>query len=429
MNLSKISLLEYIKNEQIVSDETYDCLRYELDKHVYYYGGHFKRPTENVQTDKIEKLKYNLKTLSSTLIGNFSKKKLDKTMPLIISNSYFNLNKELSEIGFNVIQPPWVRNFNDWKYYDAELISLCIKIKKLFEFSPFNYLISSDFMNLLESFSNKFKSFIIKEKVCALFIPNDESFFENISIKIFKQLSLTSFIFLHGLPSRYNVIDENRSDYLIVWGKEQKKIYTRYGFDEKKIYIAGHPSYKTIPHEKIGFSLKSILVLTKTIPGSPHSDGVILSDRGNLITYLLSIQKVLLRIGVKHVKLRPHPSESIEWYMKFLDKNFFIPDTSSINESLKQATLIIGPVSSVFLEALFFNVNYLVYEPRYNNGCSILNASIVPPFDGSDQRIPVAYDEDALLELLQKERCSDTDILPDFYQTPFDIGFIKSLIK
>jgi len=426
--VKQISLLEWLKKEQVLNNEWYDCLRYELDKHVYYYGNHFKRPLESLQTDKKEKAKYELKRFAAKTKGMFSKKQFDKSKPVVISNAYFNFNEELSATSTHVIQPPWVVNLDSWKYYDADLITLCAKIKKLFAFAPFNYLASKEFINVLEDFSGKFKSFILKEKISALVVPDDESIFENLSIRIFKELNLPTFIFLHGLPGRYNSIDVNRSDYLIVWGKKLKELYVSNGMDEKKIFIAGHPAYKKFDNSQLRFSFENVLILTKTITGSPHSDGVILNDRGNLIVYLLSIQKVLQKLGVKQVRLRPHPSENIEWYMKFLDKNFFIPDTENLQNSLAQSSLVIGPVSSVFLEALFYKVNYLVYEPMYN-GKSILNLSIAPPFEGTDNRIPVAYDEDALLKLLCEKKCADTDLLPDYIQTPFDISFIKPLLE
>ncbi|MEP6681996.1 MAG: hypothetical protein ABJA35_02005 [Parafilimonas sp.] len=426
--MEKISLLSFIKQEQILNDYWYDCLRYELDKHVYYYGNHYKRSLETVQSNKIEKVKFDLKIAAAKLKVKPSVKIVDKSNPVIISNAYFNFNAELSKAGFTVIQPPWAVDRSDWKYYDADILSLCLKIKRLFEFAEFNYLISKEFIQLLEKFCSLFKSFISKKNIRSLVVPNDEGFFGNISIKIFKELKLPTFIFLHGLPGRYNSIDENRSDFLIVWGKKMKEIYMQNGMTKDKIFVSGHPKYQKQNKKTIEFSLSNILVLTKTIPGSPHSTGVVLSDRGNLIVYLLSIQKILKKVGVKNVRLRPHPSENINWYMKFLDRNFFIRDTNNLTQSLNETSLIIGPISSVFLEAMYYKINYLVYEPVINN-TNILNNTIVPPFDGSDSRIAVAYNEETLFNFLKSEKCADDSILTDYLQMPFDVSFIKPLIQ
>jgi len=428
MSLTKISLLSYLKQEQIINDYWHDCLRYELDKNIYYYGNHFKRSREFVQNSKIEKLKYAFKLFSLKIEGKLRKKIIDKSKPVIISNAYFNFNDELAKIGFIVIQPPWTNDRSYWGYYDAELIDMCIKIRSIFEFSDFNHFLSKEFIELLEKFAGLFKSFISKQQIAALVVPNDESFFENLSIKIFKELKLSTFIFLHGLTVNYNGIDEHRSDYLIVWGKKLKELYVKSGMEEKKIFISGHPKYQLRIKEPIQFSLNNILVITKAIPGSPHSDGVIFSDRGNLIVYLLSIQKILQKCNVERVRLRPHPSESMDWYMKFLDKDFFIPDTDHLPASLAKTSLIIGPVSSVFLDAISSKVNYLVYEPKIGDK-NILNRKLNPPYDGSDVRVPVAYDEETLLKFLKEKKCADADFLNDYLQTPFDVSFMKELIK
>ena len=129
---------------------------------------------------------------------------------------------------------------------------------------------------------------------------------------------------------------------------------------------------------------------------------MILSDRGNLVVCLLSIQKILQQFNVKNVRLRPHPSENINWYMKFLDKDFFISQAGSLSQSLSKTSLVIGPVSTVFFEALYYKTNYLVYEPSTDN-INILNHTIEPPFDKSENRIPVAYDEVTLFKFLKEK--------------------------
>ena len=63
------------------------------------------------------------------------------------------------------------------------------------------------------------------------------------------------------------------------------------------------------------------------------------------------------------------------------------------------------------------------------NDKNILNLSIAPPFDGTDNRIPVAYDEESLLKFLYEKKCVDAELLSDYIQTPFDISFIKPLLK
>jgi len=254
--------------------------------------------------------------------------------------------------------------------------------------------------------------------------------YEKMSVAIFKELGKKSFVFLHGLPGRYNNIDDNRADYLVVWGKKIKDLYVATGVDPDKIYISGHPGYGTYDFEKIKIrsGLDNILVLSKSMNGGQHSDGVRLSDRGNLILYLLKIEAVLKSIGVKSVRFRPHPSENIRWYYQYIDKNFFKTDNSaSISQSLRSSSMVIGPTSSVFIDSLMNGVNYMVFEPSIEK-IDITNYPLVPPFDKSDPRVVVSFTEDELKTSLLNRDIVEISVLSDYVQDNFDISFIGELI-
>lgn len=427
MEVKRTSLLEYLKSEAVLDTEIYDCLRYELDKHIYYYGDHFKRPVEKLkQHTSKEKLKWFLR-LARIKVYKFKSRKLANNKPLLMSNAYFNFNGELIQNGYEVITPPWAPSAKDATIYDASLLKVCFKIKESFELSDFSYLISGEFISLIDKFTKLFEDFIIQNKVKGIVVSNDESFFENCCIKICRKLAVTSFIFLHGLPGRYNQIDENRSDYLVVWGNKIKQNYINNGFEENKIFVSGHPMYNKSSVEELRFGLSNILVLAKTGAGSPHSTGMILYDRGNLIVYLLSIQQVLRKLNVNRVRLRFHPSSNSEWYYKFIDKEFFLIDNSTLSNSLISSTLVIGPVSTVFLEALVNNVNYLVYEPS-NNNVTLLNERLAPPFDGSEDNVPVAHNADELLLMIKSRSLVNSAIFNDYISSKFDISFFTHCI-
>jgi len=230
------------------------------------------------------------------------------------------------------------------------------------------------------------------------------------------------------LPGRYNSFDDNRSDFLIVWGEKIKENYINVGVNPNKIYVSGHPYYKTLNTLNLKFSFDDILVLNNSIDGAHHSDGIIMGDRGNSILYLFSIERELKRLGVKSVRFRPHKEENIDWYYKFINDDFFKPDVNNFSESLKRSTLIIGPTSTVFLESIYYGVNYLVYEPS-NEGKNLLNQQLVPPFDGSDSRTPVAKTEDDLKYVLKNKTKVDTSIFSDYISSPFDLSFVKNLIE
>jgi hypothetical protein len=273
------------------------------------------------------------------------------------------------------------------------------------------------------------KTIYAQPEIKYLFVPNDMSHFERMSVKIFKQLGKKSFIFLHGLPGRYNNIDDNRSDYLVVWGSKIKELYIKGGIKPEKIFISGHPRYNQykLSDIKLKTGWDNILLIGKSI-GGQHSDEIRLQDRGNILLYLWQIQSVLVQLGVSSVKFRPHPSMDIDWYYDFIDNDFFKQDLEkNINVSLKSSSLVIGPTSSVFLDALLAGVNYLVYEP-VKNGKDIGNFPVVPPFDKSDPRVIVSQTMDQLKDALINNSLVDTSVILDYIEPNFDLNFIESVI-
>ncbi|MFN4152659.1 MAG: hypothetical protein ACK4IX_17080, partial [Candidatus Sericytochromatia bacterium] len=274
-----------------------------------------------------------------------------------------------------------------------------------------------------------FTSLYKHKNVKALFLAQDMNFFQKIIIKAFKENNKKSFIFLHGLPARYNNIDDNRTDYLLVWGDKIKENYINKGVDKNKIFSVGHPLYQKYERKNLRFSLDNILVITKSLPGAPISsdEELLFQDRSRILLYLYSIQNTLSKFGVNNVRLRVHPSENINWYMKYVDKKFYTPDYNNLKESIEKSTLLIGPMSTLLLESIYYGVNYLLYEPNYE-GYSLLNEKIVEPFDGSDKNIPVAKNEDELYEILKERVLVNPDCFHDYIKTPFDIKFIKDLI-
>ena len=161
--------------------------------------------------------------------------------------------------------------------------------------------------------------------------------------------------------------------------------------------------------------------------GGQHGNEVILGDRGNTILYLLKIQAVLKSLGVKNVRYRLHPSENLLWYNRFLDTTFFKLDTEPLDCSLKKSSLLIGPTSTVLVESLYHGVNYMVFEPNDNN-IDLFNYPLVPPFDGSDSRVPLAQSESDLKYYLKNRTEIQISFLNDYIKTPFNLDFIKELI-
>jgi hypothetical protein len=358
----------------------------------------------------------------------FKKGKADNSKRNILSNAYFSVNSKLRDLNYNVYAPGWRLTRDKSMLYDPGIFTKSEKIRTTLRVINFGDIFSGDFNKLIEEYRDELSIYFSKNKISALFVPNDLSFFENLSIKVCKQLKIPTFIFIHGLPGRYNSIDDNRGDYLIVWGNKIKENYIRAGVDPGKIFVSGHPYYKSIENRFIKFSTDNILVVTKSMNGAPPcSNEIYLSDRGNLLLYLFSIENVLKKFGVKSVRFRPHPSENPDWYSKYLNNNFYKLDTNNLHDSIQNSSLVIGPTSTLFLESIYYGVNYVIYEPSVNN-IDVMNYPLVSPFEGNDVRIPVAKSEEELSYLMEKKQSVDPAVFAEFIKSPFDISFVQNLI-
>lgn len=428
--MTEFSLINYLRKKKVIDADLFDSLYFDIGCLVYYYGDHFINPREKTihhkksikSSLKEQFIKYNIR------LNILKNRKHIKQEPKIISNSYFTVNSEIEALGYNVYRPIWTPTYRQKLCANISLLNKTDYIKDFVLNKNFSDIISPNFLKTLHEYQKEMADFYNKQNTLALFVPNDISFMENFTIKIFKEIKKPSFIFLHGLPCRFNHIDENRSDYLIVWGEEIKNLYVKAGFTKDKILVSGHPYYKQFDVKSVRFSFDNILIITKSLPGSQTSDKVRLYDRGNLIVYLLQIQTVLKALGIKSVRLRPHPSENISWYYKFIDKEFFRADTDLLSDSLNKATLVIGPSSTVFLESIYYGVNYVIFEPCIDE-IDYTNFELVPPFDGSYNEVPVAKNEEELKNILEDKIKVNPTIFNRFVKSPFDITFIKELIE
>jgi len=409
--------------------ELLDLLKFDLDKKIYYYGQNFSTPIEN-NINKNNNLLKHIKTIIKNnlrIVKYIITPKMHKNMNKnIISNAYFTVNSEIAKLGFNVISPPWhgYQKFlllHLYSFYDNSM-----KIFHRINDLTFFELLSDPFKKELEDYFRISKE-IYNEHFDALVVPFDMPAIEKIAIKTFKEINKPSFVFLHGLPGRYNNVDDNRADYLIVWGEMIKNHYINHGVPPDKIFVSGHPYYKTLQKNELKFSFDNLLILTCPTSGIQHSDYPVSNDRNNSIYYLYSIQSVLQRLGVKSVRLRTHPSENGNWYLKYIDNNFFNLDKDNLVDSLKNTSLVIGPSSTLLMESIYYSVNYIVYNPEFNY-INLSGRKSAPPFDGSDSRLPVAKDEESLYKILKDKIMIDSSLWNDYIKTPFDISFIKELI-
>lgn len=426
MKVKRYILSKIIEGMPELAKKNYlDKIKIELDWRIYHYGAHFNTPFENkLHHWTYEDLKYDLKNQIILKRNQFK----SKTKKKFISSIYFgNFDQNLAKLG-EVQTPVWLpRGFvidgNNSLYKKSK------NITNLLGKASFNTLLMPQTASLLDEYESDLFNYYSETDPRAVFLFTDQYYHSKVTIEVFKKINKKSFVLSHGLPGIYSKEVDNRSDYLYVWGNKIKCNYIQAGFNAEKIFVIGHPGYMTPKKiDSLRNSFENILVLPKAMTWHQHTYEPAIADRGAIIVYLLSLQIVLQKFGVKSVRLRPHPSANVHWMLSFLDPSFFIADPyPQLSESLAHTTLAIGPTSTVFLESILNGVNYVIYEPQDDDGIDLLNYKIVPPFDGSDPEIAVAKDEYELEELLRRRYCQPNDVLSGYMST-FDENILKDSI-
>jgi hypothetical protein len=421
------NLIDYIISNSDERTAYYlDMIRYHLGGKIYHYGEQFKYPkTRKRKRPKALSYYVEYLILKSTFFFRWNS---DKSQIKILSSASSSWNTLLNDRGYHVYRPPWDLRRDLKIDCSLELYLLTKRIKYHLEHSNFNYLISSDFIALLELYEGKLGEYCLKMNFDAVIVLQYNGFFERCVLNVFNKNERVSFFWHHGgVPSFYDPRFERRADYFIMWGELQVDSYIKMGYSPDKFLTSGHPVYNSVPKALL-FELDNVLILTKSLLGvspleRPHKE-----DRGNALMYLYSIKRVLEKHNVKSVRLRPHPSENFSWYREFLDPVFFKEDTQSVQDSLKSSSLVIGPTSTMIIDTLKNQVSYLIYEPLIN-GKSILGWPLTPPIDGMNIDFPVANTEHGLNEFIENNICCSFKAYTDLVTTPRDLTFFDAILK
>ena len=422
-------LIHLIESENRQNEKYYDFLKEKFDNRFYHYGSHFKSSYEKKSTFK-EAL---YRKIISFLMGLFVflMKLVKKSKgPTVISTSYFNTDSYFkTTYGFNVSRPPWAYNNNFDNLFDFNLYKKSEKIKNELNNKNFSYLVSDTFINKIKDFEQELKIFFVTNNIVALFVSNDVGFFEKLAISIFKDLGLPSFSFAHGLQFWLNDYDWKRTDYLVVWGMLSKQDFVNMGFNSEKVLVSGHPDHKNIKKKELRFDVNDILVLGNSLNGINPSNEYTLTDRSNCIYYLYLIQNCLKEFNVTKVRFRPHPSENPNWYRNNIDLNFYEIDDLDLSSSLASSSLVIGPTSTVFFDALIQGVNYVVFQPLNQFDFGLNGYRIPSMYNGDNEKVPVAKSVVELREILKKKKLVNISILNDICQEKFDLEDVYSIIN
>lgn len=352
--------------------------------------------------------------------------KFNKNKSIIISNSYVKLENS----NYIFAKPPWLNTIEPNTTQGLELKKTIKKLKKIIDQRKLRELFSNQFQEGLLTYEHEFSNFLDQNKIKALIVPNDMSFFENYSISIARQKKIKTFVYLHGMPARYNSIDDNRADFLLVWGKGIKEEYVKNGVQRSKVISLKHPFYSDWKDITLRSDFNDVLVITKSVAETPSSSNkVVLGVKSNTLLYAELVKDILAKLGIKKARLRLHPSESNIYYLNSFIDDFYEIDYLTKFESLNQATLVIGPSSTMVLDAIKSGVNYILFDPKIDGLLIDNQETLYPPFDGSSF-IKLSKDtEDFKRNIEHPEENIDFDKLSDFFSVEHeDLNFLNTLL-
>lgn len=383
-------------------------LQYPLHHHLYAYGDHSSLSWEHHNG------RYKWKALFKFVLEKYikgCKNTKEKTIVSDVIINFDNFKKHLVETGYNVLN-----------------LSNCLSVKSFyflnnFVDTNFNQLLSTNCGNQLNAIKTELMFYFEKYDVRFVLLSNDALPLQRLAINVCKEMGIPSGVFLHGLPASYSLGDNCFADYTFVWGRQIMKNYEEIGA-KNKILISGSPKAsiaKTLPgnHDKV-------VVISFCAGDVYDGDNTLIADRGLCVQYANSVQSVLQKTGVNHAMLRVHPHEKVEWYRKFVDTNFYKLDTNGLIDTLKEASYLIGPISSVLIDAVSHHVPFYPY--LITKEVNAHSWDEAPPYRIVDG-LPVARSTEELYNNLLNGHCVEERHLRAYYAEKFDISVITDCFK
>lgn len=420
-------LIGFLRRSDEIDQEVLDLIESHLKERLYHFGDHFKISALKFQRARF--LATALVGLCHHLIVNFFSRRSILGVKRGLSSVTYTYDELLmNDFGVSIERCSFAPKKFRTSMPGFRIAVLNFGLRYSLAFADFNYLTSQEFAVRVKRFEQELVDHIKQNDYQFLLVPGDLDFSNRLLIKVFKHLDKKSFCLAHGgMPFIYDHLNESRTDYVSMWGSRQTSGYIAEGYKSSRFFVTGHPIYNEKP-SSLRFSLDNILVLSKAADGMPSEIDVSHHNRSESLRYIFQVERALRLLGVKRARLRVHPSENPKWYASFINRDFFEIDYGELSHRLNKSSLVIGPVSTVFIDSIFHGVNYLVFEPVID-GEALFGRKLSLPLDGSDDKVPVATSEDQLVLYLKERKKLCLSVIGEFSEAPCDLANIIDLIE
>lgn len=270
-------------------------------------------------------------------------------------DAYEHKNKPLKKYKFSI--PNLILLFKIWlKFKRNNLKKILGKYYRLFITRTYQRYKQIDY----------FKKFIneLKPKGYIAFCSS-VSGEETILTLFCKKKNIPSFTLQHGLLSSSSFRDfnpviiqmeNNVSDYLLLWGKSSYKLFQDYNIDKSKLLIVGNPKYIYSNNPPKKFLPKEATVFFSVTSNEKSNEEM-----------LSIINDFSLEHPEVKFNLKLHPFDKAEKYDKGISSNNlnFVDKNVSVGELLEKSDFIIVHNSSVTYEALFYKIPILRFKDKF----------------------------------------------------------------
>lgn len=400
----------------------FDAIQYEIARKLMHFGQHFTGPLDRPSsTARLLK-----KQVCQAVLRVAATRQPPRTHQIafpVISNAYGAFNEQLRTAGRHIMSPPWEREsvLTFWK--EPSLQQECISIRDRLNAASVGDLLGPQWAALLNQLRKRFADYLARLRPLAVVVPFDLPLFENVLLLAASDVGVKSFTALHGLPGVITPRDNFRGDYFLVWSNRIKRLYKSHGFHEDRIIVTGHPLYGGAHPRPVQTSVANPLVLSQSVQGARLTGLMDHRHRECIAAHALLAQIALQRCGVSTAILRPHPGHSVSWVKSVVDQSFYTVERSSLSEALTKASVVIGPVSTVLLDALAADRNYVVFEPELSHDKGIL-PQLIPPFDSDGGKVPLARSVMELVDILKSNVTCDASLLNEWAGPKFSPDFL-----
>jgi len=412
-------------------------LKYAIERHLYHYGKQYRNGWDGdaaTEARLVEAVGALERIVKETTLLEADPRWVDNALQpfsgknVLFNGAYVNrgIGREahprsfsgaLEAAGWVVLPLPW----ND-PAPATEGLSRIGRIAKLLDASlagSFHILLNRDYQNLVAQVETLFEALFAHPVLKGVIVGSAEPVLERISLRLFDKLGKFAILTHHGKPCSATPEILGPARHILAWGEAEARAYLESGVAADRVVVVGHPYLDRLPGALASADLSRCLVLSRAQNGAGIGNLHVFQNRGEMVQYLDEIERVLKGLGVRKARLRPHPSESPEWYRLHADPGFYEIDEEPLDTSLARSGVVIGPTSTVLLDAHVAGKSYVVYEPAHLVHADDLGIPLMPPFDGSVPEIPFAASVEELETLLSRPLKAGTSFWSEHVVVPF----------